>query len=383
MLERKKILLVDPDQEAMQPLKTLLLQRGCRVGQVDSAERAVQVCARDLPDAVITGLQLPKMTGEELLRTLREDPRTSSIPILIIADQRILDDRIRIIELLPDDFVPKPYLPQEVVARLEVLLSEVHPAFSLPAAEDMDKGLSGSLTEMSPVDLIEVFHAASRSGVLHLRRNGQRGAIYLRDGEIVDAMLGQRLGEEALASLLLWHEGVFWAEFAPVDRPQRVTTPTRELVAGALARVEEWEETLAALPSLHTPFVSSASAKAMAELDEDSRDLLLQFTSPRSFSEVLDDTDADPLRVAKWLRQLWENGLLRMARQEEEKPEEPHRRPLLQGHSVAGRSPLAAVAELFFSGEHAEVQPVANGLTRTARPPLTRAELLLTRARLS
>ncbi|MDZ7271347.1 MAG: response regulator [candidate division KSB1 bacterium] len=380
VLERKKILLVDPDQEGMRPLKTLLLQRGCRVGQVDSGEHALQVCARELPDAIITGLQLPKMSGEELLRALREEPRTSGIPVIIIADQRILDDRIRAIELLPDDFVPKPYLPQEVVARLEVLLNEVHSSFPLPSAEDMEKGFSGSLGDMSPVDLIEVFHAASRSGILHLRRNGQHGAIYLRDGEIIDALLGQRAGEEAMRVLLLWREGTFLADFTPVDRPQRITTPTREIVANALARAEDWDEALSVLPPLETELVCNAPPKAMAELDEASRNLLGQFASPKPIAEVLEQMSGDPLPLAKCLRGLWEKGFLRV---EQVKPEGWAGSSLLQPHSVASRSPLAAVGELFRSGERTQMGLASAEQPRAAGPLLTRAELLMTRARLT
>ncbi|MBC7186430.1 MAG: response regulator [Calditrichaeota bacterium] len=381
VLERKKILLVDQDPQAMQPLKALLLQRGCRVGQVDSAEKVLQLCAREVPDAVITGLQLPKMSGEELLRHLRNDERTQTVPVIIIAEQRLLDDRVRIIELGPDEFVPKPYIAQEVVARLEVLLNEIHAATPLPGPEDMEKGFSGSLAEMSPVDLLEIFHAAGRSGVLHLRKDGQRGAIYVRNGEVVDATLGQRLGEAALAALLLWKEGTFLADFTTVERAQRVLTPTRELLAMALARAEEWNDALAGLPSLHVP-VQSIPASADSELDEPSRALLARFSPPCAIATVLDESPEDPLTLARRLRGLWEKGLLRACDQDEAELSTSHPPLLPHAHGVAFRSPLAAVAELFGSGTvpYPESSPATNHI---AGHRLTRAELLVARARLA
>ncbi|MCR4439841.1 MAG: response regulator [bacterium] len=378
--ERKKILLVDQDPQGMQPLKALLLQRGCRVGQVDSAEKVLQLCAREVPDTVITGLQLPKMSGEELLRELRNDEHTCAVPVIIIAEQRLLDDRVRIIELGPDEFVPKPYIAQEVVARLEVLLNEIHAAPPLPGPEDMEKGFSGSLAEMSSVDLLEIFHAAGRSGVLHLRKNGQRGAIYVRNGEVVDATVGQRLGEAALAALLLWNEGTFLVDFAAVQRAQRVLTPTRELLAMALARSEEWNNAIAALPSLHMPVQNSGDSGE--SLDETSRALLARFSTPCPIATVLDESAEDPLALARRLRDLWEKGLLRLCEQDEAQASISHPPLLSRPHSAAFGSPLAAVAELF--GSSAVTYPeTASATNHIAGHRLTRAELLVTRARLA
>ncbi len=378
VLERKKILLVDPDAEAMQPLKTLLLQRGCRVGQVDSGERALHLCTRELPDAVITGLRLPKMSGEELLRQLRSDARTAGIPVIIIAEQRLLDDRVRVIELCPDDFVPKPYVAQEVVARLEVVLNDRRPAPPSAGPDDLEEGFSGSLADMSPVDLIEIFHAAGKSGTLQLRKNGHRGSIYLHEGEVVDAVCGQRQGEEALAVLLLWNEGTFLVDFAPTEVPRRVTTSTKELLATALARAEEWSDAIATLPSLGAPLRRSEHS-ASVEVGEEEGALLAQFASPRSIEQMVYESTGDPLALVRQLRTLWDKGLLQLCGDDIPSTE---RHPLfsLMGHSVASRSPLAAVAELFASGG-----PMPSTTGSSARqawnPALTRAELLVTRAR--
>jgi CheY-like chemotaxis protein len=380
VLERKKILLVDPDVQAMQPLKTLLLQRGCRVGQVDSGERALQLCARELPDAIITGLRLPKMTGEELLQALREDERTTGVPVVIIAEERLLDDRVRVIELFPDDFVPKPYVAQEVVARLEVLLNEVHRVSFAPGAEELEKGFSGSLADMSPVDLIEIFHAAGRTGVLHLRNNGQRGAIYLREGEIVDAVFAQRRGEEALAVLLLWNEGTFLADFTAVENPQRVATETRELLATALARAEEWNEAVSALPPLHALLQRTGTLQPQA-LDEEEQALLERFASPRSIDQILEGAAADPLPLVRRLRVLWEKGLLQLCSEEERPSTTSALSTVLHAGSGTGKSPLAAVAELFASAAGMALTTTPDA-AQAASPSLSRAELMVMRARL-
>lgn len=380
VLERKKILLVEPDAEAMQPLKTLLLQRGCRVGQVDSGERALQLCARELPNAVITGLRLPKMSGEELLRQLQSDARTTGIPVIIIAEQRLLDDRVRVIELCPDDFVPKPYVAQEVVARLAVVLNDSRPAPAGTTPDNLDEGFSGSLADMSPVDLIEIFHAAGRSGTLQLRNNGQRGTIYLHEGEIVDAICGHRSGEEALAVLLLWNEGTFLADFAAAEVPRRVSTPTRELLASALARAEEWNDATATLPPLRA-LLQRSEQSASAQVGEEERTLLGQFTSPRSIAQFVCEAAGNPLSLVHQLRALWDKGLLRLCSDEALSTERPSSSSLM-GHSVASRSPLVAVAELFASGGPTPSTP--GPLARKGwNPVLTRAELLVTRARMA
>ena len=124
----RRILLIDDDEHLAAPLATYFRRFEL---ELDSATRPSTGLAKlrdGAFDAVILDVMLPEMDGFELCRTIR---RESEVPIIMLTARGELTDRVVGLELGADDYLPKPFEPRELVARLNTLIRR---ASTVPAA---------------------------------------------------------------------------------------------------------------------------------------------------------------------------------------------------------------------------------------------------------
>jgi len=98
---------------------------------------ALDLARASVPDLVVLDLMLPEVSGWDVCRALRADPRTASVPIIMLTARDEVADRIVGLELGADDYVVKPFDPKELVARVRAVLrraSDRRPAGPAPAA---------------------------------------------------------------------------------------------------------------------------------------------------------------------------------------------------------------------------------------------------------
>jgi DNA-binding response OmpR family regulator len=113
-------ILVVEDEPSIGEVVTLYLKRaGYRVTVVRDGEEALAALARQLPDLLVLDLMLPKVDGYEITRWLRE---RSDIPIIMLTARREESHRIAGLEMGADDYVVKPFSPQELVSRVRAVL---------------------------------------------------------------------------------------------------------------------------------------------------------------------------------------------------------------------------------------------------------------------
>ncbi|HVC35279.1 MAG TPA: response regulator [Chloroflexota bacterium] len=114
-----------------------LKRDGYRVLQADNGRVALDLARASVPDLVVLDLMLPEVSGWDVCRALRADPRTASVPIIMLTARDEVADRIVGLELGADDYVVKPFDPKELVARVRAVLrraSDRRPAGPAPAA---------------------------------------------------------------------------------------------------------------------------------------------------------------------------------------------------------------------------------------------------------
>jgi len=124
-LDRPRVLVVDDDPALRELLADYLGASGFVVDAAGDGEQMRDCMAQAMPDVLVLDLMLPGEDGLSLARELR---RTSQVPILMLSARGEEIDRVVGLEVGADDYMPKPFGPRELLARLRALLRRASPA---------------------------------------------------------------------------------------------------------------------------------------------------------------------------------------------------------------------------------------------------------------
>lgn len=114
-MEGQKILIVEDDADISGLLVKIMEGAGYQVRQAFSGTEALFCMERELPDCVLLDLMLPGMTGEEVLEQIRQEQK-KEMPVLILSAKVSVQDKVKLLRLGADDYITKPFDPEEVIA---------------------------------------------------------------------------------------------------------------------------------------------------------------------------------------------------------------------------------------------------------------------------
>ncbi len=117
-----KILIVEDEPDIVELLVYNLDQAGFKTEAVFNGADALDRAKIEPPDLVLLDLLLPEVDGLEVCRTLKRDPETAGIPIIMLTAKGEAIDRIVGLELGADDYITKPFSPREVMLRVRAVL---------------------------------------------------------------------------------------------------------------------------------------------------------------------------------------------------------------------------------------------------------------------
>ena len=115
----KRVLLVDDDQSIIEVQKMYFEKEGYQVSTCMQGDKAVAAFETFNPDIIILDLMLPGMDGNDICREIR---KSSDVPIIMLTARTDTLDKIIGLELGADDYVPKPFEPKELLARVKAVL---------------------------------------------------------------------------------------------------------------------------------------------------------------------------------------------------------------------------------------------------------------------
>jgi DNA-binding response OmpR family regulator len=122
--ERKRVLVCDDDPLLVDLVSHRLSSRGYDVTVAADGAEALQLMSESPPDALVLDAMMPVLDGYELLRRVREDPRTVTLPVIMLSARRQEQDVLSALELGASDYIVKPFIPEELVVRLGRVLEQ-------------------------------------------------------------------------------------------------------------------------------------------------------------------------------------------------------------------------------------------------------------------
>jgi DNA-binding response OmpR family regulator len=120
---KPRILVVDDEPEAVELVEFNLKQSGYAVLTAADGAEALKKARARTPDLIVLDVMLPEMNGFEICKTLRLEPSTSKIPILMLTAKAAEIDRVLGLELGAEDYLTKPFSPRELLLRIKKILA--------------------------------------------------------------------------------------------------------------------------------------------------------------------------------------------------------------------------------------------------------------------
>ena len=153
----KRILIVDDEPDVTELVSYQLRAKGFAVEALNNPTQSIARIRSFQPDLVILDVMMPEISGIQMCRLLRADPKTKPIPVVFLTARAEEADRVLGLEVGGDDYICKPFSVKELILRVQGLLRR---ASGAEGAEDQPKRL-----ELGAIVLDSERHAATLKGV--------------------------------------------------------------------------------------------------------------------------------------------------------------------------------------------------------------------------
>lgn len=150
----ERILVVDDEQDIVALVAYHLVKAGYRVSTATTGPDALRQAQQEHPALIVLDLMLPGMSGYEILEQLRGDDSLRDVAVLMLTARREEQDRIRGLSLGADDYITKPFSPQELVLRVGAILRRM--------AQGQQPG--GDMLRVGPISIDRAAHRVSVEG---------------------------------------------------------------------------------------------------------------------------------------------------------------------------------------------------------------------------
>jgi response regulator RpfG family c-di-GMP phosphodiesterase len=204
LANRHRALIIDPDPEETTVLELRLMEQGFEVQQARSAEQAMKLLEKGDVEIVISEVGLEQGTdGFKLLELVRKTEYGRVLPWVFVTGNAAGADAHRAFDLGAADFLSKPVSADLMVAKLRQIIERE------ATRSGAKRGVSGSLSEMSLPDMVQVLWHGRKTGALKIRSSSGVGEIHFVNGSVYNALFGTQRGEEAFYAMLGLAQGDF------------------------------------------------------------------------------------------------------------------------------------------------------------------------------
>jgi two-component system cell cycle response regulator DivK len=123
-MKQATVLYVEDNEYNRKIVRQLLSRTSYRLQEAMDGEAALGMVRAHRPDLILMDVQLPKMSGLDVTRALRDDPATANVPIIVVTSFALSGDDQRAMAAGASAYIAKPYSPRELLALINTFLSE-------------------------------------------------------------------------------------------------------------------------------------------------------------------------------------------------------------------------------------------------------------------
>lgn len=184
-----KILVADDELNQQELVRANLVNGGYEVLTASDGVEAYELISLEKPDLIILDWMMPRLSGVDLCRKLRNHRETKDLPIIILSARSEESDRSFGLDCGADDYVPKPFFPKELVARVKSLLRRARPSLSAQVLRFKDL----------EVDLVKI----------EVRRSGHLVNLSSKEFKLLTTLMerpGQVYSRDHLLNLIWGHD---------------------------------------------------------------------------------------------------------------------------------------------------------------------------------
>lgn len=136
-MRKSRILIVDDDPGVLKSVRANLQSRDCETLTAMDGSEALQVIEKELPDLIILDIIMPELDGFEVCRRVRE---WSKIPIIMLSARHDADEKVRCLNTGADDYITKPFMVNEMIARIRAVLRRAKEMETTPTMPSFTNG---------------------------------------------------------------------------------------------------------------------------------------------------------------------------------------------------------------------------------------------------
>ena len=309
-MANETILIVDADQKSQKVLEVSFKKAGHRVVISESVADAHEQIRLLQPSLIIADTSLPDGDGLEFCADLKFDPATKAIPLIFLTEDRSLSDKMRALELGADDYLTKPIYIKEVITKADLLIQRR--AKELLTESDVEE-FKGDLSDITMIDLLQTIEEERRSGSIRIQRGSRQGALFFRNGQVLDAVCGKLQGADAVYRMMIWSEGQFVISYHDNSRRiDYIEKSADEILFEGIRRIEVINELSQRLPESNRIFEADYQRlpALLRTVPPEVERVVRLFDGYRPFRDVVEDSPVDDITTLQIFDKLLSEDVL-------------------------------------------------------------------------
>ena len=340
-MNKDLVLVVDDQLDSRVMMRYFLESWGYEVQLAANGKEALEKVQAKPPTLVLLDLELPVMNGFETCERLKSNEATERIPVIMFTGIEQTATKVKGIQKGADDYVVKTVDPEELQARIEMILRRTKRYEAQPPESSGNNGgqhqprdahaVSGSLSDLCFPEAMQLIMAYGKSGVLHLRDGERQGRVYLKEGLVEHAQLGETEGEAAFYGLTLWKSGTFSFRVGASAHRTTIDKSGTNLLIEATRRLDEWNVISAKIQSFDAYPIRVAFSRAESvRLTHKDWKILFHIDGQTSIRHIADRSGLDLFDTGSIIFNLMNIGIVSVEEEAQTKEEQYNQVPRLE-----------------------------------------------------